>query len=300
MQARLDANDNGFSWTNRDGSNLYHIAILPVNEVHMCLILFAHDIHPHYRLLLAANRDEFYERPTLPLAAWDGRPDLYAGRDLQGGGTWLGMTRTGKMAAVTNYRDPAISLPNAPSRGFLVLDFLDSSDPAETYLSRVAARADRYNGFNLIVADPSGLWYFSNHDNTGVRRIQPGLYGLSNRLLDTDWPKVRKGKAGLQRLIGGGQEVEIEPVLALLADRTAAPDPALPDTGVGKRWERILSPIFISSEAYGTRSSSVIRISHSGDVVFAERSFRCESGEICSTDDRRIAFSLTTALPETK
>ena len=257
----------------------------------MCLSLFAHEIHPRYRLILAANRDEFYERPTRQLTAWDDQPGILAGRDLKGGGTWLGITRSGRLAAVTNYRDPGSILLEAPSRGFLVSDFLAGNEPAESYLSRIAAKADRYNGFNLIVGDPFGLWYFSNQSD-GVHRIHPGLYGLSNHLLDTDWPKVTKGKAALQQFLEEGQADRIEPILSLLADRTIAPDDALPDTGVGLSWERLLSSICITSQTYGTRSSSVIRVSRSGDVTFVERSFRCEDGDICHSEDRRFDFSL--------
>jgi uncharacterized protein with NRDE domain len=263
----------------------------------MCLILFAHDIDSRYRLLLAANRDEFYERPTLPLAAWDDHPDIFAGRDLKGGGTWLGITRSGRMAAVTNYRDPRTVRLEAPSRGFLVRDFLTGSDPPGRYLARIGSEANRYNGFNLIVGDPSGLWYFSNH-RTEVCRLEPGIYGLSNRLLDTGWPKVKKGKAALQQLIEDGNAARIESTLALLADRTPAPDDALPDTGVGLPWERILSPIFISSQSYGTRSSSVIQVSRGGEVTFVERSFLCQAGEICSSEDRRFDFSVSTSAGE--
>ncbi len=257
----------------------------------MCLILFAHDIHPRYRLLLAANRDEFYERPTLPLGTWDDRPRILAGRDLRGGGTWLGLTRSGRIAAVTNFRNPQTVNPAAPSRGFLVLDFLTGAEPAERYLSRIASAAGRYNGFNLIVGDLSGLWYLSS-TTAKVHRVKPGIYGLSNHLLDTDWPKVNKGKAALQRLMEEKNAARIEPMLELLADRTPAADDALPDTGVGLQWERLLSPIFISSETYGTRSSSVIRISHDKEITFVERSFQCESGEICGSQDRRFEFSV--------
>ncbi|KPJ76729.1 MAG: hypothetical protein AMJ54_10635 [Deltaproteobacteria bacterium SG8_13] len=258
----------------------------------MCLILFAYDIHPQYRLLLAANRDEFYERPTLPLDVWEDRPDIFAGRDLKGGGTWLGISRSGRIAAVTNYRDPRRVLPQAPSRGFLVGDYLAGSEPAERYLSRIASEAHRYNGFNLIVGDRGGLWYLSNQ-SAEILHIEPGVYGLSNHLLNTSWPKVRNGKAGLQKLIEEGQAGRIEPMLALLADKTPAADNALPDTGVGLQWERVLSPIFITSATYGTRSSSVIQVSRNGKVTFVERSFTCQSGETCRSEDRRFSFSLT-------
>ena len=256
----------------------------------MCLILFALEVDPKYRLLLAANRDEFYERPAQPLAAWQGQPQIMAGRDLQGGGTWLGVTRSGRMAAVTNYRNPGMDLPQAPSRGFLVRDFLAGEEPPERYLSRLASKADRYNGFNLIVGDLSGLWYFSNR-RSGIRRVEPGIYGLSNHLLDSDWPKVRKGKAGLHRVLKDGKAEEIDTLLDLLFDRSPAPDDLLPDTGVGLEWERVLSPIFITSRTYGTRCSSVIRVSRRGEVTFVERSFQHIDGKIRSGKDRRFDFT---------
>lgn len=257
----------------------------------MCLIVFAHDIHPHYRLLLAANRDEFYERPTSPLSVWEDQPQILAGRDLKGGGTWLGITRSGRIAAITNYRDPTAVLSDAPSRGFLVRNFLESSEPAERYLAHIADEAHRYNGFNLLVGDLSGLWYLSNR-HAGFRRIEPGYYGLSNHLLDTDWPKVSRGKTALQRLIAGNKAARTESILALLADRTTAPDDALPDTGVGLTWERILSPIFISSATYGTRSSSVIACFRDGKVSFVERSYQSDAGKVGNSQDRRFDFSI--------
>lgn len=260
----------------------------------MCLILFANNVHPQFDLLLAANRDEFYERPTLSLTAWGGHPEIFAGRDLKEGGTWLGITRSGRLAAVTNYRDPNLVAPEARSRGSLVRDFLVGSEPADLYLQRIAAGADRYNGFNLIVGDSDGLWYLSNR-GAGIRRIEPGIHGLSNHLIDTDWPKVRRGKTALRQLIDNGEADSIESMLAMLSDRSCAADEALPDTGVGLKWERILSPIFITSETYGTRCSSVIQVSRNGSVSFVERSYRCQGGEICSSEDRRFDFSLNNA-----
>ena len=241
----------------------------------MCLILFAYHIHPEFPLILAANRDEFYARPARPLSYWKDAPWVLAGRDLQGQGTWLGVTPRGKIAALTNYRDPAARMEGAPSRGLLVADFLNGVVTAESYLDAIAVEKDRYNGFNLIAGHAGRLLYYSNRGGK-VREIAPGLYGLSNHLLDTPWPKLEKGKARFKDLITGGEKVTPEPIFNLLADRSRPPGGLLPDTGVGKKWERVLSSIFIVSRRYGTRNSSVIFIKHTGEVTFLERNFDLE------------------------
>jgi uncharacterized protein with NRDE domain len=172
----------------------------------MCLILFAHGAGEDFPLVLAANRDEFYERPTAPAAFWTEAPHVLAGRDLQAGGSWLGVTRTGRWAALTNYRDPPTSRPGRPSRGMLVSDFLTGSATPEQYLAAVAADAERYDGFNLLVGDPSGVHYFGNRmaDGGEPSRLEPGVYGLSNHLLDTPWPKVARGRTRLKALLADG------------------------------------------------------------------------------------------------
>ena len=141
----------------------------------MCLILLSYELHPHYRLILAANRDEFYERPTAPLNYWTDHPDVLAGRDLKGNGTWLGVTRAGRIAAITNYREPASQMENAPSRGILIRDFLIGNTSPEQYLKAVCKMSHTYNGFNLIAGDPSGFYYYSNRASR-VRQLQPGLF----------------------------------------------------------------------------------------------------------------------------
>jgi uncharacterized protein with NRDE domain len=237
----------------------------------MCLILFAWKMHRGFPLVLAANRDEFYERPTAPADFWDEAPDLLAGRDLRGGGTWLGITRKGRLAALTNYRDPATMRKNAPSRGHLVSRYLLGNETPEAYLRQVAADASRYNGFSLIVGDPSELFCFSNRGE--FLCLAPGIYGLSNRLLDTPWPKVELGKKALSKAMEEKREPMVETLLALLADRSRPPDDRLPETGVGMERERVLSPLFIESPAYGTRSSTVLMMDRRGGVTFVERSF---------------------------
>ncbi|MGI9173780.1 MAG: NRDE family protein, partial [Rhodothermales bacterium] len=233
----------------------------------MCLILFAYRQHASYRLILAANRDEFYGRPTALAAFWEETPDLLAGRDLKSGGTWLGVTRAGRFAAITNYREPDVHLEHAPSRGELVAGFLQSDNAPQAYLDHLAPSADRYNGFNLIVGDAEAMGYFSNREGT-VRMLGPGVYGLSNHLLDTPWPKVEQGKKLLEEYLGH-DEIDAEALLVALNNPTEAPDERLPDTGVGLAWERVLSPLFIQSPDYGTRASTVLLISHNGEVTFA-------------------------------
>jgi len=235
----------------------------------MCLILLAWKADGDYPLVLAANRDEFYDRPSAAADFWEEDPDLLAGRDLQEGGTWLGMTRTGRVAALTNYRDPASLKAGAPSRGRLVVDYLRGRENPAAYLDGIAP-AGGYNGFNLLVGNPDELFCFSNRG--GRHRVEPGIHGLSNRLLDTPWPKVERGKEALAALLKKGKPTP-EKMLDLLADQSRPPEGSLPDTGVGLEWERILSPLFIVSPVYGTRSSTVLLVDRSGEVTFVERTF---------------------------
>jgi uncharacterized protein with NRDE domain len=240
-----------------------------INYSAMCLIVFAYRPNPAWRLILAANRDEFYARPTASLSYWQDAPHVLAGRDLSGGGTWLGITRAGKFAAVTNYRDPDAMRADAPSRGRLTADFLRGEDAPRIFLEELVRRADRFNPFSLVVGDTRGFYYFSNREHL-VRELHPGVYGLSNHLLDTPWPKVKHAKRRLSKLIEKNR-VQLRQILALLADNTKPPDEDLPDTGVGLERERCLSPIFISGQDYGTRSSAAMLIGEDGYVSVAER-----------------------------
>jgi uncharacterized protein with NRDE domain len=238
----------------------------------MCLILIALRKHPRYKLILGANRDEYYERPSEPPRFWEDVPHLLAGRDLVAGGSWLGLTRKGRIAAVTNYRDPASVKSNAPSRGKLVSDFLASDlDPA-SYLDLIRGQKDLYNGFNLVLGDRDRLTWCSNRSDEETP-LDPGVYGLSNHLLDTPWPKVERSKALFQEILRTGKDLSTESVFRLLKDQTVAPDDRLPRTGVPLEWERILSPIFITSPTYGTRSSSIVLIDKEDRVTFVDRTF---------------------------
>lgn len=238
----------------------------------MCLILLALDSHPDYSLVVAANRDEFYDRPTAPAAFWSDAPAVLAGRDLRAGGTWLGIDRRGRFGAVTNYRQGQREPAGPRSRGHLVSDFLATETEPQAYIERVEREAELYSGFNLIVGDSREFLYFSNRE--GRRRtLAPGVYGLSNHLLDTAWPKVTSGKNALNALLQRGAPELIGDLFALLSDRERPRDDLLPETGVGRDWERLLSTAFISTEEYGTRSSSVVLVGRDGFVVLVERSF---------------------------
>ena len=238
----------------------------------MCLILFAHKVHPSYPLVLAANRDEKYVRATAAAAFWNDHPQIYGGRDLEKGGTWLGITREGRIAAVTNFRDGYAAKNGTRSRGVLVSNFLRGSQQAADYVRRACREAHAYNGFNLIAGDLDELYYVSNR-GSHVAAIAPGIHGLSNHLLNTPWPKVERGKKILADLLRHETQELIDGLFAVLADRAIAPDDALPDTGVGVPRERVLSPAFIVSPSYGTRSSSVLLVDNHGQVIFVERSF---------------------------
>jgi len=239
----------------------------------MCLILFAHQVHPDYPLILAGNRDEFCDRPTNVAEFWGESPDLLAGRDLLGGGTWLGITRSGRLATVANFRHPAEFHRPGLSRGGLTVDFLRSEVPVLSYLETVARQADRYKGFNLLVGDRSSLCFYSNREKI-IRLLPPGIYGLSNALLDTPWPKVVQGKTALASLLAAGP-LTPEDLLAILADTSRPPDEQLPDTGIGLARERLLSSRFIAAADYGTRASTVILLDRTNQVTFVERTFDC-------------------------
>ncbi len=258
----------------------------------MCLILFSYQMHTDYRLILAANRDEFYNRPTAPLDRWTEHPDLLAGRDLKSNGTWLGVTRTGRIAAVTNYRDPIAYMQNAPSRGTLVSNYLTGNSSPRQYLKTVSKIHHTYNGFNLIAGDTSSLYYYSNRA-TGIQKLKPGFYGISNHLLNTAWPKVKKSKTRLKAQLMGKEKMAVEKIWRVLADRSPALDSELPDTGVGLQWERILSPVFITSQDYGTRSTSIVLIHKSGQTTIMERTFLNSGNEIKQGETRKYRFKIT-------
>jgi uncharacterized protein with NRDE domain len=233
----------------------------------MCLILVVWRRHPRYPCLIAANRDEFHSRAAEPAHWWQDRPQILAGRDLVAGGTWLGITRTGRFAALTNYRSPQHRRIDAPSRGGLVTGALESLGSAEDDLEGLQRVGSGYNGFNLIFSDGQRLGVYESVAGAG-RVLAPGIYGLSNHVLDTPWPKVERAKARLQALLD--RTTDPISVLELLRDDRPAADEDLPGTGMSLEWERLLSSAFIRGEDYGTRCSTVIRIDPLGKVCFDE------------------------------
>jgi uncharacterized protein with NRDE domain len=243
----------------------------------MCLIFFALHQHPEYKLIVAANRDEFYQRQTAPAGLWPNHPTIVGGYDLEAVspsgtcGTWMAMTKTGRLAFVTNYRDPNNINPKAPSRGHLVTNFLLSGVTGEAYLQNMQPRAHEYNGFNLVVGDVNHLVYLSNYQNN-IQTLTSGLYGLSNHLLDTPWPKVSFGKSAIEQVIKKPQ-IHADELFQLLQHEERAPDNTLPHTGIGLERERALSAMFIKTNGYGTRCSTVILVKYSGEVSFQERTY---------------------------
>jgi len=258
----------------------------------MCLILLAYQHHPRYRLVLAANRDEFYDRPTRALDFWPDHPDIAAGRDLKQMGTWMGITRKGRLAAITNYREAGVQRADAPSRGHLVADFLAGQIPAPRYLQQLRNSGQHYNGFNLIISDDRGLYYYSNRGGPAAS-LQAGIYGLSNRLINTDWPKVRHGRDRLTDILAENEhDIDRDRLMELLQSQNLAPDDQLPDTGVGRQWERILAPIFITSPTYGTRASSLLTIDHQDKVHFTEITWDQSRSKPTRLDQKDIRFKI--------
>ncbi|MFQ5995205.1 MAG: NRDE family protein [Acidiferrobacterales bacterium] len=237
----------------------------------MCVLLLALKQHPNYPLIAAANRDEFYHRPTSPAAFWADAPNVLAGRDLQQGGTWLGITRDARFAALTNFRSEGPNNADAPSRGHLIGDFLVGNDTPQRYVDRLAERADEYNGFSLVVGQGESWYFYSNRENE-VRALGPGVYGLSNYLLDTPWPKVIQGKEAVKRLLSDNGSLLAQDLFAILADRAVADDSALPNTGVSLEHERLFSSLFVVSTEYGTRSSTVVLVGNER-ISFEERTY---------------------------
>lgn len=241
----------------------------------MCLILFAYHAHPVYKLIVAANRDEFYQRPTEPVHFWEDSPEILAGRDLEKMGTWMGVTRFGRFAALTNFRNPQESTEGKRSRGELVADALKYKGNIKEYMQMMGETKDQYPGYNLLAGDADELYYYSNIGQE-LRTIEPGIYGVSNHLLNTDWPKVQKGTACMAKIMSGGQKDLTTGLLNLLQDSDPVPDELLPNTGVPLELERILSPLFIKSSHYGTRSSTVLLLADN-EIHVTERVFRNEN-----------------------
>lgn len=249
----------------------------------MCLAVIALDAHPRYALVLAANRDEFHARPSEAAHWWsdaDGTPIL-AGRDLVHGGTWLGVTRDGRFAFVTNVREPGRFDPQAPSRGMLVPAILRDRRDVRDALAAIVTEARSHNGFNLVAGDAANAAFGSNR-GPSTSPLGRGIHGVSNAGLDTPWPKLVRAKAGLAAWAASGAD-EFDPLWSVLADQVPASDDELPNTGISRERERLLSSPFIVSDSYGTRCSTLVALARDGEARFVERSFDAAgmaSGEV--------------------
>ncbi|WP_143276962.1 NRDE family protein [Bordetella genomosp. 12] len=254
----------------------------------MCLAVIALNQVAGIPVLIAANRDEFHARPTAPAAAWPGEPRVYAGRDLRAGGTWMGTADNGRYAVVTNYREVGRQIAEAPSRGALVERYLAGGMAARDYIFEVARQGAAYNGFNLIIGDAQGAWYYGNRD-AAPRALDNGIHALSNHLLDTPWPKLVRLKSAVAQVLAHGPQPDLPALFAALADRTAADDAALPRTGLSLARERLLSSPFIVSPDYGTRCSTVMLWRDNGQGELHERRF---TPEACLAGESDLTFSL--------
>lgn len=237
----------------------------------MCLIAFAWNCHPHWRLVLAGNRDEFHARPSAPLAAWSDVP-IIGGRDLEAGGTWLGVTRQGRCAAVTNVRDPS-DPQRGQSRGLLAVDFLAGTRDVDTHAGWLKARAADYRPFNLLTFDAQAGYYLGNRPAARAQPIDAGVHGVSNGAFDARWPKTQQLEHRLEAWLATSDHTRFDGLFAALADERIAVDAELPDTGIGLERERWLSSAFIRGEHYGTRASTVVAVAHDGQGIIVERRF---------------------------
>jgi uncharacterized protein with NRDE domain len=240
----------------------------------MCLIALAYKQHPNYPFLLSANRDEFYKRPARAAHYWEEHPQLLAGRDIEAGGTWLGMTTSGKFAAITNYREEGSAGKTYPlSRGELSLNFLTGNQSAEAFLEGIRANDKSYAGFNLLLMDGTGLFCYSNRDSS-IMALEPGLYGLSNHQIDTPWPKVKRAKYCFEETLKHN-EISHDQLFLTICDSSPVEEDELPEINFDMDidWAKQVSAQFIKSEDYGTRASTTILINKEGQVQFRERNF---------------------------
>jgi len=246
----------------------------------MCLLVLAWRIHPLYRLVVAANRDEFHARPTAPLAPWPDIAGVVGGRDLQAGGAWFAIGAAQRLGIVTNFREFGRQRPGAPSRGGLIPAYLSGARPPDDFLRALAADAPGYSGFNLLLADRNALWYASNRADQFARELPPGIYGLSNEFLDTPWPKLVRVRARFESLLQSAHSADpaalAGDLFTMLADRETAPPDALPPGDLSPEWARKLSAPFVLDPSFGTRCSTVLTISGQGALRITERRFDAE------------------------
>lgn len=253
----------------------------------MCLITFAYQCHPEYSFILLANRDEFYQRPSDPLAYWDDQPDILAGRDREKLGTWLGINNKGAFTAVTNYRDGARPSGTLRSRGELTANYLSSDASAVAYVQQLEGSKAQFGEFNLLLADHSGLYSCASR-TTGAQKLEPGIYALSNALLDTPWPKLKEVKQNLADQLKQ-KELNTNSLLKIMRNPTMAHDSDLPSTGISKEWEKQLSSIFIQLETYGTRATTILLQKPNGTTHIIEQNYNANG----PTEQKEFLMDIT-------
>jgi uncharacterized protein with NRDE domain len=245
----------------------------------MCLLVLAWQAHPRYPLIVAANRDEFHDRPALPLAKWpsgklDESKPIYGGRDLRAGGTWLAVDNRRRFGVITNFREVQRPEPGSPSRGGLIPSYLSQDHGAGEFLAALKPESSRFAAFNLLLSDEQSLWYASNRIEGFARRLEPGLHGLSNQYLDTPWPKLLRVRRQFATWLEHSVASDTAALFEILADRTrAGSDDELPHSGLDTEWERTLSSPFVLDPRYGTRCSTIVMMETSGSMLIAERRF---------------------------
>jgi len=257
----------------------------------MCLLVVAWRSHPRYRLVVAGNRDEFHERPTAALGWWSDAPEVLGGRDLRAGGTWLALARSGRFGLVTNFRDANGAPPSAPSRGQLVPGYLRGQPAAAAFLRALQPSIGDYAGFNLLLGDAHELHYCCNVGERPPRKLEPGIYGLSNHRLDEPWPKLVRTR---ERFVAALAQRDPDPadLFALLADPTPAPHGSPPDTGLPAELQQALSAPFVRHDQYGTRCSTIVLVEHGGRTLVLERRFDPAGAQAGAT---RIEFTEASA-----
>ena len=255
----------------------------------MCILFIAVKQHPNYPLIIAANRDEFHKRPTMSSHFWENQANLLAGKDLIAGGSWMGINKNGKIAALTNIRAPGKEREHAISRGELVANYLKEDFSEQDYLATLQTSHENYNGYNLLFGDVNNLQVYNSFENTSYGLIN-GVYGLSNASLNSPWPKLDAGRKALADYCRQSGDLHYEHLFDLLKNDEAASDEELPKTGVPIDWERKLSSIFISSDDYGTRSSTILLVDNEMQCLWEERSFDASTN---MTEQKEFKFSLS-------
>jgi len=254
----------------------------------MCLLVFSLRSHKKYPLILAGNRDEFYKRPTRPAQFWKSKPNLLAGKDIKAGGTWMGVTKSGKLGALTNYRDLTNIKDDAPTRGSIVTDYLSGSKPAPVFLETLDEDAENFNGFNVLAGTPDSFFHYSN-ETRSITEIESGIHGISNAVLNTPWPKVEKAKEDLRNAISN-DHIDTEELFTLLKSKKTYPLEMLPETGLPDKKEKEVSAAYIKTEDYGTRCSTIILMDQNGEVTFMERTYDPKTENI--TTEKQYNFQI--------